>query len=306
MENAVLCKNLVKEYRSHNGKINRVLDIDTIKIKRGSFFGILGSNGAGKSTLINIVTSLIRATSGSVEIFGKNIEDNPEFAKMKIGTAVQDVKLDPFPYIWEALEFQAGYYGIPKNQRKTDEILHNLGLYAERNKKARMLSGGMQRRLVIAKALVHNPDIIILDEPTAGVDIELRNNLWQFINNLKSQGKTIIITTHYLEEAQELCDEIAFIKGGKIILQDTKHNVLSLLDKKSAIIKTTSDFDLEKINIDGTNIIKHPLGLKVNYIPSQINTFTLLEKLKEYNIEINDLTIKDSNLDEIFSYIINK
>jgi ABC-2 type transport system ATP-binding protein len=167
-----------------------------------------------------------------------------------------------------------------------------------------MLSGGMQRRLVIAKALVHDPDIIILDEPTAGVDIELRTHLWQFIRKLKERGKTVIITTHYLEEAQELCQEIAFIKGGKIIMQDKKSNILSLLDKKSAIIKTESSID--NIKIDGVLFETHEFGIKVNYAPSQIKTIELIEKLKQSGVEIQDLTIKDANLDEIFSYIINR
>jgi ABC-2 type transport system ATP-binding protein len=301
--NAIYCENLVKEY-SLSFRINRVLEIEELKIKQGSFFGILGPNGAGKSTLINIITSLIKPTSGKVEIFGKNIFTNVEFAKTSVGTAIQDIRLDPFPYVWETLEFQAGYYGIPKKSRKTDELLHNLGLYEHRNKKARMLSGGMQRRLVIAKSLVHDPDIIILDEPTAGVDIELRMHLWQFIKKLKERGKTVIITTHYLEEAQELCEEIAFIKGGKIIMQDKKSNILSLLDKKSAIIKTKSSMD--NIKIDGVFFETHELGIKVNYAPSQIKTIELIEKLKQSGVEIQDLTIKDANLDEVFSYIINR
>lgn len=295
---AILCKNLVKDYNLRN-----VLNVEELAIQEGSFFGILGPNGAGKSTLINIITSLIRPTSGVVEIFGKNIAQNVEFAKTSIGTAVQDINLDPFPLLWESLEFQAGYYGIPKKDRKTDELLHKLGLYEHRNKKARALSGGMQRRLVIAKALVHNPKIIILDEPTAGVDIELRTTLWQFILDLKKQGKTVIITTHYLEEAQQLCEEIAFIKSGKIVLQDKKHNILSLLDKKSAIIKTNSTLQTQ---IEGLNIQKIENGISVSYAPSQISTIDVLSKLQHNGIEIQDLTIKDSTLDEIFSYIINR
>lgn len=300
---AIFCENLVKEYTGQ-GKTNKVLDIASLIIEEGSFFGILGPNGAGKSTLINIITSLISPTSGKVEIFGKDIASNVEFAKSSIGTAVQDIKLDPFPYVWECLEYQAGYYGIPKKERRTDELLYNFGLYEHRNKKARMLSGGMQRRLVIAKALVHDPKIIILDEPTAGVDIELRTNLWQFIKTLKKRGKTVIITTHYLEEAQELCEEIAFIKGGKIVLQDKKHNVLSLLDKKTAVIKTRSNVD--GIEINGVTIEKHVDTINVNYAPSQIKTLEMLELLKQKGVDIQDLTIKDSNLDEVFSYIINR
>lgn len=301
---AISCKNLVKEYQVA-GRVNKVLDVETLEIKEGSFFGVLGQNGAGKSTLINIITSLVSPTSGVVEIFGKNIKDNVEFAKTSIGTAVQDIKLDPFPMLWEAMEYQAGYYGIPKSKRKTEELLHNLGLYEHRNKKARMLSGGMQRRLIIAKALVHDPKIIILDEPTAGVDIELRTSMWNFVKSLHKQGKTVIITTHYLEEVQELCQEIAFIKAGKIVLQDKKHNVLSILDKKTIIIKTPSQ--IQNFTCEGVEAVLYDeSSLKINFAPSKISAIDLLEKLKDDGVDIQDITIKDAHLDEIFSYIINR
>jgi ABC-2 type transport system ATP-binding protein len=300
-QNAILCKNLRKEYQVA-GKTTEVLSIEELAIKKGTFFGILGHNGAGKSTLINIISSIIEKTAGNVEIFGQNIEKNPQFAKNKIGTAIQEIQLDPFLTVTETLDFQAGYYGISKKERKIEELLHNLGLYEHRNKRSRMLSGGMQRRLVIAKALVHNPEIIILDEPTAGVDIELRANLWSFINTLKNSGKTIIITTHYLEEAQELCDEIAFIKGGKIILNDKKTNILSLMDKKTLIVKSKSEILPQ---IEGVTINLHSIGFEIIYAPSVIKTIDLIDKLKT-QIEIQDLTIKDATLDAIFSYIINR
>lgn len=298
---AIKCEKLIKNYEI-GGVSKNVLKIESLEIEEGSFFGILGPNGAGKSTLINIVTSLIKPTSGSVKIFGKEISQNIKFAKMSVGTAVQDVKLDPFPKIWESLEFQAGYYGIQKSERKTEEILHNLGLYEHRNKKARMLSGGMQRRLVIAKALVHDPKIIILDEPTAGVDIELRTQLWKFIFDLKKKGKTVIITTHYLEEAQQLCEEIAFIKAGQIALQDKKSNVLSLIDKKTALIKTQSQIPE---NLPSLEISKTENGMRVRYVPSQIKTIEVLQMLQSSGVVVEDLTIKDVCLDEVFSYIIN-
>ncbi len=299
--NAIVCKNLRKEYETA-GKMVDVLNIENLTIKRGSFFGILGPNGAGKSTLINIIASLIQKTSGCVEIFGKNIEENMQFAKMTIGTAIQDVKLDPFLTVAETLNFQAGYYGIPAKDRKIDELLQNLGMLEHKYKRSRSLSGGMQRRLVIAKALIHNPDIIILDEPTAGVDIDLRTQLWGFIKSLKAQGKTVIITTHYLEEAQELCEEIAFIKNGKILLSDKKSNILSLLDKKTMIIKTQDEIFNWEIN--GAIITKRDLGIEINYVPSVISTIELLTQLQE-KIKIQDLTIKDATLDAIFSHIIN-
>ncbi len=300
---AISCKNVRKEY-AIAGKVVEVLNVENLEITQGSFFGILGPNGAGKSTLINIIASLIEKTSGKIAILGKDMESNIQFAKMNIGTAVQDVKLDPFLTVEETLDFQAGYYGIPKNQRKIDELLRNLGMFEHKHKRSRTLSGGMQRRLVIAKALIHNPDIIILDEPTAGVDIELRTQLWSFIKSLKAQGKTVIITTHYLEEAQELCDEIAFIKHGGIILQDTKANILSLLDEKTMFIQTNSA--IPEAKIDGIRMEKYELGIKINYVPSLISTAFLLDFLRENKVIINDLTIKDTTLDAVFSYIINR
>lgn len=296
--NAIACENLTKTYGS-----TKVVDIEKLEIKQGSFFGILGPNGAGKSTLINIVSSLIKPTAGNVSVFGKDISQNVEFAKKHIGTAVQDVKLDPFLRVWEALEYQAGYYGIPKKDRKTDEIMHNLGLFVHREKKSRMLSGGMQRRLVIAKALVHSPEIIILDEPTAGVDIELRSQLWAFIKNLNKQGKTIIITTHYLEEAQTLCGEIAFIKSGKIVMQNSKNKILSLLDNKTIILRNAV-YDIE-IKHENFIIEKHGNDIKINYTPSKINSMEVLFYLQKSGVEIKDFAIEDPSLDDVFSYVIN-
>ena len=297
--NAISCQNLVKSYKGTN-----VVDINSLEIKQGSFFGILGPNGAGKSTLINIISSLIRPTSGSVAVFGKDIQTNVQFAKSHIGTAVQDIKLDPFLRVYEMLEYQAGYYGIAKKDRKTEEIMHHLGLFEHRDKKSRMLSGGMQRRLVIAKALVHNPDIIILDEPTAGVDIELRVQLWGFIRKLNDDGKTIIITTHYLEEAQTLCNEIAFIKNGKIIMQNSKDVILSILDKKTIVLHQEGR---QKIEIKNQKFTVESYGnsVKINYAPSVINAMEVLLVLQQHGYEIKDFSIEVPSLDDVFSYVIN-
>jgi ABC-2 type transport system ATP-binding protein len=297
--NAISCQNLVKSYKGTN-----VVDINSLEIKQGSFFGILGPNGAGKSTLINIISSLIRPTSGSVAVLGKDIQTNVQFAKSHIGTAVQDIKLDPFLRVYEMLEYQAGYYGIAKKDRKTEEIMHHLGLFEHRDKKSRMLSGGMQRRLVIAKALVHNPDIIILDEPTAGVDIELRVQLWGFIRKLNDDGKTIIITTHYLEEAQTLCNEIAFIKNGQIIMQNSKDVILSILDKKTIVLHQEGR---QKIEIKNQKFTVESYGnsVKINYAPSVINAMEVLLVLQQYGYEIKDFSIEVPSLDDVFSYVIN-
>lgn len=305
MMDAISCQNLIKNYPTRDNGVSRVLDIDSLQIKEGSFFGILGPNGAGKSTLINIVSSLIRQTSGTVSVFGKDVSSNLDFAKNQIGTAIQDIKLDPFLRVWETLEYQSGYYGIPKSKRITDDIMHSLGLFEHKDKKTRMLSGGMQRRLVIAKALVHTPNIVILDEPTAGVDIELRSQLWSFIKKLNSQGKTIIITTHYLEEAQTLCNEIAFIKAGRIIMQDSKQKILSLLDKKVALIQASNvkDVDIKSPNF---TMEKSEKTIKVTYAPSVTSAMDVLHVLQKSGLEIKDFIIEDPSLDEIFSYVINR
>lgn len=205
-----------------------------LKIPTGSIFGLLGPNGAGKSTMINILAGLVIKTSGKVNIWGFDQDVNPRQSRAAIGVMPQELNLDPFFTPRGALEVQAGLYGVPKRDRRTDEILDLIGLSDKADAYARTLSGGMRRRLLLGKALVHNPQILVLDEPTAGVDIELRQMLWTNVRKLNEErGMTIILTTHYLEEAQEMCDEIAIINHGELIKQDTTKNLLGLMDAKT-------------------------------------------------------------------------
>ena len=204
-----------------------------INIKKGSIHGLLGPNGAGKSTFINILGGLVKKTTGSINICGIDIDKNSRLSKFKIGIVPQELNIDPFFSPVELLELQAGLYGIPKKKRKTDEILENLKLSDQRNSYARTLSGGMRRRLLIAKALVHSPEMLILDEPTAGVDINIRSSVWDYIKKINKSGTTICLTTHYLEEAENLCNHITILNKGYVVKDDSKINLLNIISKKS-------------------------------------------------------------------------
>ena len=208
-------------------------------VPRGSIFGLLGPNGAGKSTLINILAGLVNKSAGSAKICGFDIDTQTRQARSSIGIVPQEITMDVFFTPFQALELQAGYYGVPKSERRSEEILAALGLSDKRDAYVRQLSGGMKRRLLIAKALVHNPPVLILDEPTAGVDIELRRQLWDYVQQLHKQGTTVILTTHYLEEAEALCDQIAIIHHGQIVANESKKSLLSRLDKRTLIITPT-------------------------------------------------------------------
>ncbi|WP_445327185.1 ABC transporter ATP-binding protein [Yoonia sp. GPGPB17] len=215
-----------------------------LTIPRGSIFGLLGPNGAGKSTLINILAGLVVKSAGTVKIWGFDQDKNPRQSRAAIGIMPQEPHLDPFFTPAGSLDVQAGLYGVPKGQRKTAEILELIGLTDKADAYARSLSGGMRRRLLLGKALVHSPQILVLDEPTAGVDIELRNMLWQNVRKLNAQGMTIILTTHYLEEAEEMCDDIAIINHGEVIIKDSTANLLGRLDSKTLVITPETDADL--------------------------------------------------------------
>ena len=214
---AISVRDLNKIYSVGSKNEKAALNNISLQVKKGSIFGLLGPNGAGKSTFINILADLVRKTSGYIDIFGMSHDEKLKDVKKLMGIVPQELNIDPFFTPYELLEIQAGLFGVPKSNRKTDEILKLLALEDKSHAYARTLSGGMRRRLLIAKAMVHNPEILILDEPTAGVDVELRANLWSNIYKLNNEGKTIIITTHYLHEAEELCNEIAIIDNGKLI-----------------------------------------------------------------------------------------
>ena len=264
--------------RSSSDTDKLALDNISLTIKKGSIFGLLGPNGAGKSTFINILADLAKKTSGEIEVLNINHESNLIEAKRLMGIVPQELNIDPFFTPYELLEIQAGLYGIKKKDRKTMEILKMLALEDKAKAYARTLSGGMRRRLLIAKAMVHDPEILILDEPTAGVDVELRSNLWENIHKLNQKGKTIIITTHYLHEAEELCNEIAIINEGRLIAHDTTNKIKSFLDKMTIIVDyNDNNFDLSGLNELNLEIRTNPSLTKIPIsaiIPSNEITFT--------------------------------
>ena len=298
---AIEIHNLSKLYAPRNGEHKIALDDVSLAIPRGSFFGLLGPNGAGKSTLINILAGMVNKSGGSVQVCGIDIDKDPIGVKRKLGVVPQELILDPFFTVREALDFHAGYYGVPKSERRTDEIIKALSLEDKSNANSRRLSGGMRRRLLIGKALVHNPEVLILDEPTAGVDIELRQSLWAYVRKLNKQGTTIILTTHYLEEADELCDEIAIINHGKIVARDKKKNLLTNLNNKMIILTLAQKISAVPKNLGKfrTNIIDVN-KLEIQYNPQEIPICDMLKEISSSGLKFVDLSTQDTKLEDIF------
>ncbi len=306
-ELAIAVKNLSKVYKSSSDTDKLALDNVSLAIKKGSIFGLLGPNGAGKSTFINILADLAKKTSGKIEVLNINHESNLIDAKKLMGVVPQELNIDPFFTPYELLEIQAGLYGIRKKERKTMEILKMLALEDKAKAYARTLSGGMRRRLLIAKAMVHDPEILILDEPTAGVDVELRSNLWENIHKLNQNGKTIIITTHYLHEAEELCNEIAIINEGKLIAHDTTINIKSFLDKMTVIIDYNDDnFDLSGLNELNVEIKINDRQVHVNYKPSEVNFNVMLNAINSSGSQIKNMKIIETKLEDVFLQLTQK
>ena len=306
-ELAIAVNNLSKVYKSSSDTDKLALDNISLAIKKGSIFGLLGPNGAGKSTFINILADLAKKTSGEIEVLNINHESNLIEAKRLMGIVPQELNIDPFFTPYELLEIQAGLYGIKKNDRKTMEILKMLALEDKAKAYARTLSGGMRRRLLIAKAMVHDPEILILDEPTAGVDVELRSNLWENIHKLNQNGKTIIITTHYLHEAEELCNEIAIINEGKLIAHDTTVNIKSFLDKVTVIVDyNDNSFDLSGLNELNVEIKIKDRQVQVNYKPSEVNFNLMLNALNSSGSQIINMKIIETKLEDVFLQLTQK
>ena len=298
--------NVNKTFNRKNININALVNFN-INIPRGSIFGLLGPNGAGKSTFINILGGLVKKNTGNIKICGIDIDSHAKESRKKIGIVPQELNIDPFFTPMELLNLQAGLYGVSKKERKNEEILSNVGLLEQRNAYARTLSGGMRRRLLIAKALVHSPEIVILDEPTAGVDVDLRNSLWRYVKNLNKKGTTICLTTHYLEEAEKLCDYINIINNGKVIKNDTKKNILNLISKK------TVDFILDKKNtykIPSELELFHPKIkenlLSLTYDKNNIELKSIIEVLNKNKIIFNEINTHESDLEDVFVDLINK
>lgn len=271
-----------------------------LAVRRGSIFGLLGPNGAGKSTLINILAGLVTKTSGSVSIWGFDQDKNPRQSRAAIGIMPQEPNLDPFFTPRGSLDVQAGLYGVPKAQRRTEELLELTGLSDKGDAYARSLSGGMRRRLLLGKALVHSPQILVLDEPTAGVDIELRNMLWSHVRRLNEEGMTIILTTHYLEEAEQMCDQIAIINHGRVIANDTTSNLLGQLDAKTIVITPDTAAvlpDLPK-GIDGQ--LRENGTLAFTYKTSMTRADDILALVQNAGITIKDMRTEDPDLEDVF------
>ena len=299
---SIEANNVNKTFKRKNSEIEALRNFK-IKIKKGSIHGLLGPNGAGKSTFINILGGLVKKNTGNIKICGIDIDKNLKLAKFKIGIVPQELNIDPFFTPLELLELQAGLYGILKKNRKTEEILDNVGLLDKRDAYARTLSGGMRRRLLVAKALVHSPQMLILDEPTAGVDVELRSSLWKYIKKINQQGTSICLTTHYLQEAEELCENITIINAGKIIKDDSKKNLLNFISTKKVSFDLLKTFEIPS-NLSQFNPIINNEKLHLTYDKSKISINNIIQLLNESNITYSEMNTYESNLEDVFKKLI--
>ncbi len=299
--NAIEITGLRKTYAGQKGAgPKEALKGIDLAIPEGSVFGLLGPNGAGKSTLINILAGLVVKSAGTVRIWGFDQDVNPRQSRAAIGVMPQELNLDPFFTPRAALEVQAGLYGVPKSQRRSDEILELVGLSDKAESYARTLSGGMRRRLLLAKALVHSPQILVLDEPTAGVDIELRQMLWSNVRKLNEQGMTIILTTHYLEEAEEMCDEIAIINHGEKVAQDSTANLLGRIDAKTMLIHPAEDVTTLPEGA-GMEVEKRPDGaIAITYRAAHTSAEDVLAAVHQAGISIRDVKTVEADLQDVF------
>ena len=297
MENALDIIRLNKVYK------NKVLALDNISlsVEKGDLFAFLGPNGAGKSTVIGIISSLVRITSGEVLVFGENVQKNPDFTKRNIGLVPQEYNLNQFIPIEETMINVAGYFGINKDEaeRRTYKLFNQLGIWNKRKNTPRELSGGMKRRLMIARALIHDPKLLILDEPTAGVDTELRLTMWDFFKELNSKGVTIILTTHYLEEAERLCKNLAIIHKGNIIQHSSMDEVFQMRKKHTYIIKTSNNIEGDLVS-DGL-VFKtiDPNTCEIT-VDNEVSVTKIIEKLKDININVLNIISKRNRLEELF------
>ena len=296
-EAAISILDLQKTYAG--GK--RALDGISLDVPRGLIFGLLGPNGAGKSTLINILAGLVSKSGGSATIWGFDIDEHPRNAKRAIGVVPQEILFDPFFTPKEALEIQAGLYGVARADRRTMELLRAMRLEDKADAYARTLSGGMKRRLLVAKAMVHSPPILVLDEPTAGVDVELRQQLWDFVRSLNAQGVTIVLTTHYLHEAEQLCDRIAIINHGRLIANETTRTLVGMAQEK--VVEVVVDRDItaplvapcfDKIELSGERT------LAITYRKDRVNAGEVLAALQKEGLGIVDVSTREADLEDVF------
>jgi ABC-2 type transport system ATP-binding protein len=304
-KNILSVKNLKKIYSNKETEDNYALNDLNLSVKEGEIFGLLGPNGAGKTTFINILAGTVIKTAGQVNVWGFDLDKNPRQVRASVGIVPQEVNLDPFFSPRKLLELQAGLYGIKEKDRITDTILQLVSLENQANSYARSLSGGMKRRLLMAKALVHQPPIVFLDEPTAGVDVELRQNLWKNVRLLNDLGVTIILTTHYLEEAEKMCDRIAILNKGNIVALDSTKNLLDRIQTKKVTFKTDKIINIKDNEIDSLKVISK-LGTEicVSYEKSKMYIDELISLIKKNNVKIIDISTDDGDLEDVFLRLI--
>ena len=300
-KNVLHVKNLSKTYFKDSAKSIVALNNLNLEVKEGEIFGLLGPNGAGKSTFINILSGTTMKSSGNVNVWGFDIDKNPRQVRASIGIVPQEINVDPFFTPRKLLELQAGMYGIRKKDRITDTILKLVSLESQSKSYTRSLSGGMKRRLMVAKAMVHQPPIVILDEPTAGVDVELRKKLWDNVKSLNEKGVTIILTTHYLEEAEKMCDRIGILSQGELVALDTTKNLLDKIQTKIVNFITDKKVNIDENQLESLKVISNENGkLSISYEKSKINIDQIIKYLSAQNIKIFDISTDDGDLEDVF------
>ena len=306
-ELAIRARNLRKTYSSGRSDPVEALKGIDLDIPRGSIFGLLGPNGAGKSTFINILGGLVNKSAGEVDIWGNDIVRDRRQASSAIGIVPQELTIDPFFTPRETLELQAGYYGVPKSERRTAEILVALGLAEKAEAYTRRLSGGMRRRLMVAKALVHRPPVLVLDEPTAGVDVELRTQLWTYVRTLNEEGVTVLLTTHYLEEAERMCDRIAIIDNGEVVACDETSSLVRELDRKEISITITETINSVPDSLETLGaVLQSPRTLVLRYRPSELEIAEVLRAIQIAGLSVADLSVNEPALEDLFLEITRK
>ena len=304
-KNVLSVKNLNKIYSNKSNKDLQALNNLNLDVQQGEIFGLLGPNGAGKTTFINILAGTSIKTSGDVNVCGFNLDKNPKQVRASIGIVPQEVNLDPFFSPKKLLELQAGLYGVKKKDRITDTILKLVSLDKQANSYARSLSGGMKRRLLIAKALVHQPPIIFLDEPTAGVDVELRKNLWENVKLLNNQGVTIILTTHYLEEAEQMCGRIGILSKGNLVALDSTKNLLNKIQTKKVTFKLDKLIQIKNDQLNSLKILSiNDNDITVSYEKNRIKIEEVIKLIQNEGIKILDITTDDADLEDVFLRLI--
>jgi len=300
-KNALKIEKLTKIYSKNSSKEVKALNNLNLEVKEGEIFGLLGPNGAGKTTFLNILAGTVIKNSGSVNVWGYDLDKDPRQVRGSIGIVPQEVNLDAFFSPRKLLELQAGLYGIPKKDRITNTILKMVSLDAQADAYARSLSGGMKRRLLIAKAMVHRPPILVLDEPTAGVDVQLRQNLWNNVKALNKQGVTIILTTHLMHEAEEMCNKIAIINKGNLVKLDTTENLLNSIKTKKIIFKVTKINKINNVNLNGVKFSYEPNNtITASYEKKKHKIDEIISKVKNAGMEIDDISTDEGDLEDVF------